>query len=199
MRVRRDFTKSWTVKSFKKNTTMIQDPYTPILLDAHAGWYCVRAQPKREHIAAGQLSRLDGVEVFCPRIRFQRNTKRGKVWFEEALFPGYLFARFDLHPLFRAVSSSVGVSGLVRFGGVFARVPDILIDRLKEESDGVIVVPPSALKEGDQAVLSEGAMRGLPALITRVLPGGERVKILMELMGTVVEAEVSMGALEPAA
>jgi transcriptional antiterminator RfaH len=178
---------------------MIQDSYTPMLLDTHEGWYCVRAQPKREHIAAGQLSRLSGVEVFCPRIRFRRNTKRGKVWFEEALFPGYLFARFDLQPLFRAVSASVGVSGLVRFGGEVARVPDFLIDRLRDDSSGVIVVQPSGLRVGDQAVLAEGAMCGLPALITRVLPGGERVKILMELMGTIVEAEVSMGALEPAA
>jgi hypothetical protein len=36
-------------------------------------------------------------------------------------------------------------------------------------------------------------------VITQVLPGGERVKILMELMGTAVEAEVPMEALEPAA
>jgi transcriptional antiterminator RfaH len=166
---------------------------------SQTAWFCVKTQTKREHIAAGQLSRLGGVEVFCPRIRFRRNTKRGKVWFEEALFPGYLFARFDLQPLFRAVSASVGVSGLVRFGGEFARVPDFLIDRLREESDGVIVVQSSGLRAGDQAVLAEGAMCGLPALITQVLPGGERVKILMELMGTVVEAEVSIGALEPAA
>jgi transcriptional antiterminator RfaH len=162
-------------------------------------WYCVRAQPKRENIAAGQLKRLDGVEVFCPRIRFRRNTKRGKVWFEEALFPGYLFARFNLYTMCRAVSASVGVSGLVRFGGECAQVPDFLIARLQAEADGVIVVQPSGLKEGDVATLTEGALCGLPALIKQILPGGERVKILMELMGTSVEAEVPVEALEPAA
>lgn len=162
-------------------------------------WYCVRTQSKREHIAVGQLSRVEDIEVFCPRIRFQRNTKRGKVWFEEALFPGYLFARFDFNKNVRAVSGTVGVRGLVRFAGECAHVPAVVVDMLRQEADGTVVIPEPALKTGDQAVLAEGAMRGLRAVVTQVMPGGERVKILMELMGTAVTAEVPMTALEPAA
>ena len=52
-------------------------------------WFCLRAQPKHEHIAAQHLKKLPGVEVFCPRVRFQRATRRGKVWFTEAMFPNY--------------------------------------------------------------------------------------------------------------
>ncbi|MFA6172863.1 MAG: transcription termination/antitermination NusG family protein [Kiritimatiellales bacterium] len=162
-------------------------------------WLCVRTQPKREHIAAGRLELLAGVEVFCPRIRFQRNTKRGRVWFEEALFPGYLFARFDVFTMLRAVSSAYGVRGLVRFSGECSQVPDFVVDALRREADGVIVIQESALKAGDEAVIADGAMRGLRAVVTQVLPGGERVKILMDLMGTQVEAEVPMETLEPAA
>ena len=170
-----------------------------IPLTLSAAWYCIRTQTKREHIAAGQLERLAGIEVFCPRIRFQRNTKRGKVWFEEALFPGYLFVRFDMATMLRAVSSAYGVRGLVRFAGECAKVPDFVMSTLRSAADGVVVIKETALKTGDQAVISEGAMRGLSAVVTQVLPGGERVKILMELMGTAVEAEVPMDALEPAA
>ena len=162
-------------------------------------WRCVRTQPKREHIAVGQLKRLEGVEVFCPRIRLQRNTKRGKVWFEEALFPGYLFARFDFNTNIRAVSASVGVRGLVRFSGECAQVPDFVVDRLQKETNGTVVISQSVLKNGDQAVMVEGAMQGLRAIVTQVMPGGERVRILMEMMGTAVEVEVPMKALEPAA
>ncbi len=161
-------------------------------------WRCVRTQPKREHIAAGQLERLDGVEVFCPRIRFQRKTKRGKVWFEEALFPGYLFARFDVMESLRAVSSAVGVRGLVRFAGECAVVPTEMIDVLQNEAQETIVIEEPALKAGDEAVMTEGSMRGLRAVVTQVLSGGERVKVLMDLMGTAVEAEVPMEALEAA-
>jgi transcriptional antiterminator RfaH len=162
-------------------------------------WLCVRTQTKREHIAVGQLQRLDGVEVFCPRIRFRRNTKRGKVWFDEALFPGYLFVRFDFNTMFRAVSGTVGVRGLVRFAGECAQIPEFFVEMLRNEMDGTVMIPESELKAGDCAIMAEGAMRGLQVLIRQVLPGGERVKILMELMGTAVEAEVSMEALEPAA
>ncbi|MFA7256293.1 MAG: transcription termination/antitermination NusG family protein [Kiritimatiellales bacterium] len=162
-------------------------------------WYCIRTQTKREHIAVGQLKRLEGVEVFCPRIRFRRNTKRGKVWFDEALFPGYLFARFDFNAMVRAVSGTVGVRGLVRFANECAQVPEYVVEMLRNEMDGTVIIPESELKAGDSAVMVDGAMRGLQVLIRQVLPGGERVKILMELMGTAVEAEVPMEALEPVA
>lgn len=164
-----------------------------------AAWYCVKTQTKREHIAAGQLKQLEGVEVFCPRIRFQRRTRRGRVWFEEALFPGYLFARFDPALMLRAVAGTCGVRGLVRFSGECARVPDAVIEMLRAEAEETVVIPPDALHAGDEAVLAKGALRGLRAVVTQVLPGGERVKILMELMGTAVEAEVPMDTLEPAA
>ena len=58
-------------------------------------WFCLRAQPKREHIAAACLRQNSEVEVFCPRVRFRKHTNRGPVWFVESMFPGYLFARFD--------------------------------------------------------------------------------------------------------
>lgn len=180
-------------------SVMSLPPYIPIPLSSSLAWRCIRTQPKREHIAAAQLGLLAEVEVFCPRIRFQRNTKRGKVWFEEALFPGYLFARFDLNAMLRAVSSAYGVRGLVRFAGGCAQVPDFVVSTLRKEADGLIVIQEPVLKAGDQAVMIEGAMQGLLAIVTQVLPGGERVKILMDLMGTVVAAEVPIKALEPAA
>jgi transcriptional antiterminator RfaH len=162
-----------------------------------AAWYCVRTQPKREHIAAGQLELLEGVEVFAPRIRFKRRTPRGKVWFEESLFPGYIFARFD--PLMlRAVSAAVGVRGLVKFAGVCAVVPASVVEMLRTDSKAPIVIPDEpSVKEGDEAVVAEGSLMGLKAVITQVMPGGERVKVLLELMGTAVEAEVPVDTLEP--
>ena len=164
-------------------------------------WLCIRTQPKREHIAAGQLELLDGVEVFAPRIRFKRRTPRGKVWFEESLFPGYIFARFDLTML-RAVSSAVGVRGLVRFAGECAVVPDAMIELLQTEAatSAPIVIPDEPfLKEGDAAVVAEGALVGLQAVITQVMPGGDRVKVLLNMMGTAIEAVVPIDTLEKVA
>lgn len=163
-------------------------------------WLCVKTQPKREHIAAGQLERLEGVEVFAPRIRFKRRTPRGKVWFEESLFPGYIFARFDAFENLRMVSSAVGVRGLVRFAGACAVVPNTMIEMLRTDSPEPVVIPDEPLvKAGDEAVVAEGSLMGLRAVITKVMSGGDRVKILLDMMGTAIEAEVPLNTLEKVA
>jgi transcriptional antiterminator RfaH len=161
-------------------------------------WYCVRTQPKREHIAAGQLERLEDVEVFAPRIRFRRRTPRGKVWFEESLFPGYIFTQFGPE-MQRAVTSAVGVRGLVKFAGRCAEVPESMIELLRTQTpdaEPIVIEDERVLKEGDEAVVAEGALTGLHAVITQVMPGKDRVKILMDMMGTVIEAEVPLDTLE---
>jgi transcriptional antiterminator RfaH len=67
-------------------------------------WYCVRTQTKRERVAADNLRALAEVEVFCPVLRYRKATRRGKIWWEEALFPGYVLARFQMQESERAVS-----------------------------------------------------------------------------------------------
>ena len=93
-------------------------------------WFCLRAQPKREHIAGLCLRQSSEVEVFCPRVRIRKQTNRGPVWFVEAMFPGYLFARFDYPALHRRVRQGPGVSGFVHFGDRLALLPDELISEI---------------------------------------------------------------------
>src|SRR6516165_9558866 len=71
---------------------------------AEGAWYCLQAKHKHEHIAAVHLRNLKGVLVFCPRIRFRRQTRIGIARVTEALFPGYLFAHFSLAKMQRAVA-----------------------------------------------------------------------------------------------
>ena len=49
-------------------------------------WYCLRSQPKHEHIAAVYIRKHLGVESFAPRIRFQQVRQQRKAWMTEALF-----------------------------------------------------------------------------------------------------------------
>src|SRR5260370_36932432 len=94
-------------------------------------WFCLRAQPKREHIAAACLRQIPEVEVFCPRVRFRKLTNRGPVWFVESMFPGYLFAQFDYLALHRRIRQKPGVSGFVQFGDCLALLPDQLISEIR--------------------------------------------------------------------
>ncbi len=169
-------------------------------------WYCLRAQPKHEAIAAAHLRRLAEVEVFCPRIRFERPRRArvgyadsGRAWVTEALFPSYLFARFEALSRHREIQSVRGVRGIVRFGEKFQPVPGALIEQLRatvraEDSDDVerettITVAPEP-QPGQEIVVAAGPFAGLHALVTRYLPAKQRVLVLLEFLGREMEAEV---------
>src|ERR1700759_772358 len=98
---------------------------------AESEWYCLRSQPKHEHIAAAHLRLLEGVTVFCPRIRFKRATRQGLAWVTDAMFPGYLFARFDLAAMHRHVRYSHGVSGIVRFADRYPTIEEGALAQLR--------------------------------------------------------------------
>ncbi len=158
-------------------------------------WYCVRSQLKHEHIAARHLGRLPAVEVFCPRVRFQRATRRGKVWFTEAMFPNYLFARFDLRAL-RIIQAEPGVAGIVHFGTHFATVPGEVIEGLRVQLDETdLKVFPDAVKPGDEVVIADGTFMGITAVVQRLLPAKDRVRVLLEFLGRPVETEIANASL----
>ena len=160
-------------------------------------WYCVRSKPKKERLASSCLESLHGLNVFCPQIRFQRKTVRGPVWFQEAMFPGYLFARFDLFEMKRSVSFAPGVLNLPVFGGRIVPVPDAVIESLRKDLDaGNMVEAVKPLDVGDETTILQGSMQGLKVRIIKLMPAQERVGVLMELLGTLVEAEFPIHALE---
>ena len=160
-------------------------------ISSETAWYCLRSQPKHEHIAAAHLRILEGVTVFCPRIRFKRPTRQGLVWVTEAMFPGYLFAHFELAEMHRQVRYAHGVSGIVQFGGRYPTIDDRALAHLREQI-GVAEIKELnyELSQGDAVKVVEGAFVGLEAVVTQVVPAKERVKILVDFLGRKLEAEV---------
>jgi transcriptional antiterminator RfaH len=162
--------------------------------EADSAWYCLYSRRKQEHVAAAHVTLLGSIPVFCPRIRFRRQTRGGAtVMVTEALFPGYFFARFCLEIL-PLVRSAHGVSSIVRFGDWYPVIEDNVIEQLRDETGGntiTEVVPEFA--PGDSVRLTEGPLAGLEAVITQVLPGKERIRLLLEFLGreTVTEARTN--------
>ncbi len=162
-------------------------------------WFCVRSQVKHEHIAAAHLRKMEDVEVFLPRIRFQRGARRGMVWVTEALFPGYLFVGFDWQRSLRRVQSASGVQGVVHFGGHWPVIPKETIAALRQVmgTTDLHTISPE-FSPGDAVQITEGTLCGLRAVVSRVMPGSERIAVLMELLGrqTVVELKRSSIVME---
>jgi transcriptional antiterminator RfaH len=154
-------------------------------------WYCIKARPKQEAMTARSLRSEVQIEVFSPAIRFQRSRGQSKMWVTEALFPGYLFARFRYSDSLRHVRATRGVSQVVGFGGVPSVLPASVIVELKAfvSETEVITVKPE-IHAGDEVNLVSGVFSGLRAIVTRVIPARQRVAILLELLGEVREVEV---------
>ena len=147
-------------------------------------WYCVHTKPKCEHIVAGALRQLEGVEPWCPRLRFQRSTPRGKVWFTEALFPSYLFACYDVDVSARAVRHAHNVIRVVEFGGKAVPVPEQSIMDLKAEMQGGELREVTfGVRVGDSVEVAEGPMRGLKGIVESLRNGEDRVRVLLEFLG----------------
>jgi transcriptional antiterminator RfaH len=154
-------------------------------------WYCARTKPKHEHIAAANLGRNLGLEVFNPRLRVERATRRGVVRITEPLFPCYVFVQC-LSDSWNAIRYVTGVSSLVHFGGRIPSVPDEVIDELKDcfEAEEPLAVE-DRLFPGAEVAIAEGAFCGFHAVVLRTLPARQRVQVLLEILGrpTLVEVD----------
>lgn len=161
-------------------------------------WYCLKTQSKHEQLVAARLRSMSGVEIYCPMLRLQRSTTRGLRWFVEAMFPGYIFAKFPFALHHREIRAANGVSGIVHFGSNYAVIQDSVVEelRLHTGADHIAVIK-SDVVEGGTVQIAEGPLLGLSALVTRVLPGTERIRILLNFLGTEIQAEVSKSSVLP--
>jgi len=107
------------------------------------------------------------------------------------MFPGYLFASFDLAEMHRQVRHAHGVIGIVQFGGRYPTVDEEALVQLRDRIGAAEVKELNyELSQGDQVKILEGAFVGLEAGVTQVLPAKERVKVLVDFFGGRVQVEV---------
>jgi transcriptional antiterminator RfaH len=165
-----------------------------MLFDNTAKWRCIRGKPKSEHLAAQHL-KAAGFEAFCPRIRHQKQTTRGRVWFVEALFPGYLFVKYAPSSM-RHVATTPFVSQILSFMEDFGAVRDEVVAELRMTMDThETLTVSSAIQSGDCVDVVSGPLRGQAVTVTQILPGAQRVRVLMEFLGSPHEVEVSILSL----
>ena len=125
-------------------------------------------------------------------------TRRGPVWFVEAMFPGYLFAKFVYATQHRAVENSHGIRGIVHFGDYLAILSENIVAALQS---GVgpeeVVTVDSSIKIGQLVQITEGPFQGLEGVVTYLLPAKERVRVLLEFLGRSLATEISTAKVLP--
>ncbi len=159
-------------------------------------WYVVRTKPKHEHIAAANLERQFGLDVFLPRLRLEKLTRRGLVKQVEPLFPCYLFVNCVIADRIADLQHASGVSKILRFGEKIPPVADAVIKELQLHfgTDDTLVVT-NHITPGDEVTVTEGAFAGLDALVLKNLPARKRVQILLEVLGRPTPVEVRWDSL----
>lgn len=155
-------------------------------------WYLIHTKPTREVVAEANLRR-QSYDVYYPRLL--RPTRVRGQWVDRvtSLFPRYLFLRLSVgHQAIAPVRSTVGVAGIVRFGGDYAVVPDVIVDNLRTRADrdtGLHCLHGrSAFEPGSNVRIVAGIFDGLEGVFQREA-GDERVVLLLGLLGrdTVVQ------------
>ncbi len=163
-------------------------------------WYAVHTKTRQEVAAQHHLQR-QGFETYAPKVLL-RKRKRDK-WAKvvEPLFPRYVFIRVDPDQTSLApVRSTLGVSGLVRFGYQLLPVPDSVIAYLQQLEDPVTRQHHADQwphRPGDAVELLDGPFAGLTGVLQAVTGAG-RASLLIELLGRHNSVDVSMDSLAEA-
>ncbi len=171
-------------------------------MDAVSGvrWFAVQTHSRAEEKAAAHLIR-QGFEVYLPRyLRRKRHARRTTVE-PAALFPRYLFVAVDMIlQRWRVVHSTVGVTRLVCNGDEPALVPDRVIQDLKRRQDDsgyVRLERRPRFAVGDRIHVLEGVFAPSQGLFEG-LTDGERVAILLDLLGRKVRVVLDMDCVAAA-
>lgn len=145
-----------------------------------SAWYLVQTKTSQEKVAQRNLEQ-QGYDTFLPLKRVKR--RRGNVMREsiEALFPRYLFISLSPHSgNWSPIRSTVGVLTLVRFGDYYARLPNDLVEFLRERQTelGPRDLRPPTLAVGDKVRIAEGAAAGYEGIIV-ARTARDRVQLLL--------------------
>jgi transcriptional antiterminator RfaH len=149
-----------------------------------AAWYALRTKPHKEQVVWLQVQGL-GLEAFYPQIPVNPVNPRARK--SKPYFPGYVLASADLEVTglntFQFMPHAIG---LVCFGGEPGVIPDAVIASLRRhiaELDSSDQDPALKFQRGDHVQIHQGPLEGYQAIFDHGLPGKQRVKVLLELMG----------------
>lgn len=156
-------------------------------------WYVVYTKPKKERYASSNLAQ-QGYAVYLPSHRCTISHARRIEIVDRPLFPRYLFVSMNpTRDAWRAILSTMGVSDLVRAADRPLRVPDGVVDTLREHEARRVfdrVLPPArSLKIGAPVRILSGPFAGLMGTFS-TLASAQRVIVLLNLLGRDVSVRV---------
>lgn len=162
-------------------------------------WFVVQTKPKQESVAEVNLKR-QGYETYCPKFSRKRRFRGSWRKMIEPLFPRYLFVRLEQgRDDFAPIRSTLGVTSLVRFGGMPKALTSGFVDEMKslENDEQIIPLDLPRWRKGDEVEIIGGALAGLRGIFLTET-GAERVVLLLNLLGREHKLIVNQDVITPA-
>jgi len=179
------------------NTGTMQTAGPYIEPENGARWLVVQTKPKVERRTVEHLAQR-GVSAYCPLFLeppWHLRAPRGPV----PLFPGYIFAGWDGDERLDSVRYCPGVLRPVSFGGRPAVVGQALIEELRRlEGERGYILPRDfsrRIDRGRRVRIVGGPLRGMEGVFDGYLRGGERARVLLEMLRTRRWVEVDAGVI----
>jgi transcriptional antiterminator RfaH len=156
-------------------------------------WYLIYTKPSSEALAFKNLTR-QRYQVYLPRI--VRTVRRADRRRDQVgpLFPRYLFLGLNQgEQALAPVTSTIGVTGIVRFGSQYTVVPDQVVRDLQARADPLTGLHRlnlgARLRCGDAVRITRGPFGGLDGVLERE-SGAERVVVLLRLLGQTAAVDI---------
>ena len=156
-------------------------------------WYALKVRTGSEPVAVRALS-FRGYQPFAPMVQERRRYSDRIKHAEKAVFPGYVFCRFDTRNK-KPILSSLAVENIVAFGGVYARIPDEEIAGIQK---AVLAgaVPAPYVSIGKQVKVVRGPLTGVRGVVVRQ-SGRDTFVVSVELLQRSVGLEIETDSLAP--
>lgn len=161
-------------------------------------WHIAFTDSRAEQDSCAEIRDI-GFDAFTPMERHKRFTRGRKVYYEQALFPRYLFALFDSDDAhWNSIREIDGVCDILCNDGKPSPVPIGLTEKLMRMQEHGLFdytqapnpFPPGTLARTDD----DGPFADLIVRISRVRTA-DRVDVLLTYLGRELMANISMARL----
>jgi len=173
----------------------------PDVLYAEPRWYACHTRARAEKKVAERLEAA-GVEPYLPLLERERQWADRVKRVRFPLFPGYVFARFDLTRL-GAVVRTPGVSQVLRPSGYPTPVSEEELAAVRRlvagaNETGLLPTPVDYLEPGQQVVVVSGPFQGMRGVLVEAR-GASRVVVCVSAIRQAVSVEMDRRLLRAVA
>ena len=154
-------------------------------------WYVIQTRPCNEYRAENNLTN-QGIETFLPLLETFQYFHEKMVQKIKPLFPNYLFANLDIDVHYCRVKWTRGVNKILGVGNEPIPISGKVIQTIKaQRGENNFVKLDDGLEKGNIVQFTSGPFKDLMGVFDKKMSDGNRVRVLLSLIGVDVPVQVS--------